>query len=96
MKKPGREPAPGLRLCRRGKNGQCEGAARDRRAGCDLKCPGRRGVRHGTMVRSMAAAAGRQARIVAGIESGRKRPQPEEQNEEDGERAPHLGSILHE
>jgi hypothetical protein len=48
------------------------------------------------MVRSAAAAAGRQTRIAAGVEGGRKRPQPEEENEEDGERTPHLAFILHE
>lgn len=45
---------------------------------------------------SVTAATGRQARIVGGIDRGSERPEPEEQNEEDGERAPHLVFMLHE
>jgi hypothetical protein len=43
------------------------------------------------MVCAIPAAAGRQAQVLAGIESGRQRPQPHEQNQEDGKPAPHLG-----
>ena len=64
--------------------------------GCGLQHLCHCGVGHGAMVRSVAAAAGRQTRIAAGVEGGRKRPQPEEENEEDGERTPHLAFILHE
>lgn len=60
------------------------------------KALGRCDVGHGAMVRPVAAATGRQARIVAGIDGGRQRSQAEEQNEEDGERTPHLGFMLHE
>jgi hypothetical protein len=38
----------------------------------------------------MTAAAGWQARIVAGFETGRQGPEPEEEHEEYGDRAPHL------
>jgi hypothetical protein len=49
------------------------------------------------MMRSVAAAAGRQARVVvAGWKGCRKRPKPEEQNQEYGGQAPHLEFILHE
>jgi hypothetical protein len=58
---------------------------------------GARARGHGAMMPSVAAAAGRQARIiVAGWKGGRKRPEPEEQNQVYGEQAPHLGFILHE
>jgi hypothetical protein len=49
------------------------------------------------MMCSVAAAADRQARVVvAGWKGCRKRPEPEEQNQEYGEQAPHLEFILHE
>ena len=47
-------------------------------------------VGHGAVVRAMTAAAGWQARIVAGFETGRQGPEPEEEHEEYGDRAPHL------
>jgi hypothetical protein len=48
-------------------------------------------------MRSVTAAAGRQARVViAGWEHGRKRPEPEDQNQEDGNPAPHLEPMLHD
>lgn len=53
-------------------------------------------VGHGAVMRSIAAAAGGQAQVVVGCERGRERPQPEEKHEEDGERAPHLGFMVHE
>jgi hypothetical protein len=43
---------------------------------------------------SVTAAAGGQARLIAGREDGRQRPQPAVQNQENGERAPHLEFIL--
>ncbi len=48
------------------------------------------------MMGSVTSATGRQARIVGGIERGSERPEPEEKNEEDGEHAPHLVTMLHE
>lgn len=45
--------------------------------------------RHGAVVRSIAAAADRKTRVVATLESGRERPQPDEQHEQDGECASH-------
>jgi hypothetical protein len=48
------------------------------------------------MVRTVAAAAGRQARIFAGSERGRKRAEAEEENQQNGKRAPHLGLMVHE
>jgi len=45
---------------------------------------------HGTVVRSMTAAAGRQARVVGVSEQGREWADGEEEGEEDGEGAPHL------
>lgn len=51
---------------------------------------------HGAVVRSVPPAAGRQSGVVAGFERGRKRPEPEEQDQEDGKSAPHLQLMLHE
>ena len=49
------------------------------------------------MMRTVSAAAGRQARIViAGWEYGRERPEPEEQNQENGDSTPHLEPMLHD
>jgi hypothetical protein len=52
------------------------------------------------MVRAVAAAACGQARIVvrtgARVQRGRKRGQAEEQDEENGKRAPHLGMMVHD
>jgi hypothetical protein len=47
-------------------------------------------------VGTVAAAAGRQARFAAGVESRCKRTQAEEQNKKNGEAAPHLVLMLHE
>jgi hypothetical protein len=47
------------------------------------------------MVGAVAATAGGQ-RWVVSIDGDRKRSQAEEQNEQDGADAPHLGIILHE
>jgi len=60
-------------------------------------CHVRRDARiHGAMVRAVPPATGRQTRIVAGFERGRERPQPEEQDHQDGKTAPHLRQMLHE
>jgi hypothetical protein len=49
------------------------------------------------MMSAVATTADRQMRIVIAVWKGsRERRQPEEQNQEDGEPAPHLGLILHE
>jgi hypothetical protein len=48
------------------------------------------------MVGSVAAAAGGQARFVAGAENRVERAQGEEQNQQEGEAAPHLFLMLHE
>jgi len=45
---------------------------------------------HRTVMRAVTAAAGGQARVIAGSEAGRQRANPEEQDEEDGKHAPHL------
>lgn len=66
-------------------------------AGCGLGYKRRHTHGHGAMMRSVTAAAGRQARVVfAGWENGRKRPEPEEQNQEGGNPAPHLEPMLHD
>ena len=72
------------------------GRGYDGLAGCGLNHARHDGFRHGAVMRSIAAAARRQARVVAGCEGGSERPQPEEQNEEDGESAPHLEFMVHE
>jgi hypothetical protein len=53
-------------------------------------------IGNGAMMRSMAPATGRQPHIVAGIEPALERPDTEDENEEDGERAAHLVFMLHE
>jgi hypothetical protein len=45
---------------------------------------------------TVATAAGRQARFAARVESRCKRTQAEDQNEKNGEAAPHLVPMLHE
>lgn len=72
------------------------GSGDDGFAGCGLHHARHHRVGHGAVMRSVAAAAGGQARVVVGCERGRKRPQPEKQNEEDGESAPHLQLMVHE
>jgi hypothetical protein len=79
------------------------GVERAMRRGCDewlagfgLRHSRHQRVGHGALMCSVTAATGRQARIAGGIERGSERPEPEEQNEEDGERAPHLVFMLHE
>jgi hypothetical protein len=47
------------------------------------------------VVSAVAATAGGQ-RCIASIDRDRKRSQAEEQNEQDGADAPHLGIIVHE
>ena len=55
-----------------------------------------RRVRHGAVVRTVATAAGGQARFVIGSEGCHERPEPEEEDEEDGYGATHLGFMLKE
>ena len=52
--------------------------------------------RHCAVVRSVAAAAGGQRRIVVVPMAKAKGSQPEEQDKKDGENAPHLAFMLHE
>ena len=49
---------------------------------------------HGAMVRAVPPAARWQARVRAAIDEGRQRPEPEKQDEENGEAAPHLKFML--
>lgn len=51
---------------------------------------------HGAVVRAVPPATGRQVSIVTGLERGRERPEPKEQDEQDGETAAHLTRMLHE
>ena len=46
--------------------------------------------RHGAMMRTMPSAASRQTCVVAAFERPSQGPQPEEQNQRNGEQAPHL------
>jgi hypothetical protein len=46
------------------------------------------------MVRAVPPAARWQARVRAAIDEGRQRPEPEKQDEENGEAAPHLKLML--
>jgi hypothetical protein len=48
------------------------------------------------MVRPVPPATGRETRILSTVDQGRKRPEAEEQQEEDGEAAPHVISMLAE
>jgi hypothetical protein len=50
--------------------------------------------RHHAVVSPVAAAAGRQARLCAGREDRRKRPQPKRQNQESAKRTPHRTPTL--
>jgi hypothetical protein len=45
---------------------------------------------------SVPPAAGRQACVIAALEGNPKRDHPEEQDQEDGEAAPHVDSMVHE
>src|ERR1035438_270383 len=47
------------------------------------------------MMRAMAAAAGRQARFVTGRQDGRERSQPVQQNQRNGEYAPHRRIFIY-
>jgi hypothetical protein len=51
---------------------------------------------HGAMVRSMTAAAGGQTRVVTGLKQASERAEAEEQHEDQGSRAAHLQTMLHE
>jgi hypothetical protein len=47
------------------------------------------------MVRAVTAAACGQAGIVASVERDREWAKPKEQHEQDRQRAPHIGLMLH-
>ena len=49
---------------------------------------------HRAVVRPVPPATGRQAGILAAVDQGRQRTQPEEQDQENGEAAPHLHFML--
>ena len=49
---------------------------------------------HRAVMRTVPAAARWQARVSAVVDEGRQRPEPEEQDEENGEAAPHLKFML--
>lgn len=51
--------------------------------------PAAEGGGHGAVVRAMRAAAGGQACVLGDFEHGRERAKTEEQDEQDGEHAPH-------
>lgn len=65
-----------------------------RRSGCGSGHPCRHAHRHGAVVRPVPPATSRQTGILARFESRRKRSKPEEQDQEDGEAAPHLTIML--
>jgi hypothetical protein len=46
------------------------------------------------MVRSVPPAAHRQARVSAAVDQGRQWPEPEKQDQKNGEAAPHLKPML--
>ena len=78
------------RGCRRGRGrGKLRAARRnvDRLAG--IRALGSDLIRIRAVVRSVAAAAERQARLVDPGQDGRKRPQPKKQDQRDGKDAPH-------
>ena len=97
------ERGRGQRMDRRGGCGRVvrkTGAMRRRGrdgSGAGLRPYGGHPRGHRAMVRSVTAAAGWEARVVfAGRKVSRKRPQPEEQNQENGNAAPHLEMMLHD
>jgi hypothetical protein len=55
-----------------------------------------RSGRQGTVVRSVSAAASRQARFSVGREHRHKRPQPEKQNQENANHSPHMELMVTE
>ncbi len=73
-----REPGAMRRRCERGRGA----------GGCLFR------RHHRAVVRAVAAAAGRQARFLAGWKQYRERSQPEEQNQQDANNSPHSGLIL--
>jgi hypothetical protein len=83
----------------------CDGAAgihgamrrcgEDKRAGRGLGHSRGQGVGHSAVMRSVASAAGRQARVVAGRQDGRERSQPVQQNQRNGEYAPHRRIFIY-
>ena len=50
---------------------------------------------HGAVVSPVATAAGREARLCVGGKDCRKRPQPKQQNHENGNNTPHHRFILY-
>ena len=70
------------------------GSGEDGLAGCGLGHHGGKAHGHGAVVGTVTAAAGRQDRVIAGGEERRERPQPEDQNQEDGKGTPHLEIYL--
>ena len=65
-------------------------------AGLRAKHPRTHGRGHRAVVRAVTTAASGQTRVIVGCASGRERAKAEEENEEDGEEAPHLQTMLHE
>lgn len=61
-----------------------------RPVGCNLNLLRHYGIRTGTMVRSVAAAARRQPHIAVGLEHGCKRPHRKKKNKKAGQTPPHL------
>jgi hypothetical protein len=51
---------------------------------------------HGAMVRSLAAAAGGQARVVTGLKQASERAEAEKKHQDQGSCATHLTFMLHE
>lgn len=51
---------------------------------------------HGAVVRSTPPAAGRQSWVIAAFDRRRDWSQREEEDQEDGEAAPHVNSMVHE
>ena len=94
----------GERMCRSGGPGKEAGkhGTGDRR-GEEVRfagsLPGKHGGHlhvHGAMVRAVAAAAGRQARVVAGLKQPSERAEAKEKHQDEGSRAAHLVLMVHE
>ena len=78
-------------------HGACNWRGEDGRfAGNLLGKHGRHLHGHGAMVRSVTAAAGGQARVVTGLKQASERTKAEEQHQDEGSRAAHLQTMLHE
>jgi hypothetical protein len=79
-----------------GKRWTCGRCGDDGFARCALGHHGGRARGHCAMVSSVTAAACGQARVIAGFKRGREGAEREEQNQKEGEQAPHLGFMVHE